>query len=82
MFKIHTPLTNSIHISKFNSTQIDEEKEYMSYAPCDNLMQSLMYVIAYNRSYLAQVVSLVSRYLSEPSNVCRSLKETRKEMSY
>jgi len=40
----------------------------MSYTPFDNLMGSLMYVIAYNRSYVAQVVSLVSRYLSEPGN--------------
>ena len=63
---IYTPLTTSICPSELNTTQSESEKEYMSRVPYASVVESLMYTMVCTRLDLAQEVSVVNRYMSNP----------------
>ena len=62
---VYTPLKLFIRLSKLNTTQSESEKEYMSRIPYANEVGGLIYVMVCTRSYLAQVISVVSRYIGK-----------------
>jgi len=61
-----TPLTMSIRLSELNTTQSESEKECMSRVPDVSNVGSLMYAMVCTRPNLAQVVTIMSRYMSNP----------------
>ena len=60
------PLTTSIRLYELNTTQSKSEKEYMSRVPYASVVESLMYTMVCTRLDLAQEVSVVNRYMSNP----------------
>ena len=63
---VYTPLTTSIRLSELNTTQSKSKKEYMSCVPYASIIDSLMYAMVCTRPNLAQVVTTMSRYMSNP----------------
>ncbi|XP_047309704.1 secreted RxLR effector protein 161-like [Impatiens glandulifera] len=63
---IDTPCAANIHLTTLFSPQTYEEKKYMSRVPYYSAVGSLMYVMVCTRPDLAQVVSVVSRFMVQP----------------
>ena len=63
---VTTPLAAHFILSKKDSPQTDEEKEYMSNVPYANTVGSLMYIMVFTRPDIAYAVSVVSRYMANP----------------
>ena len=61
--QVCTPLITSIHLFELNTTQSEPKKEYMSCVSYASVVGSLMYVMVCTRLDLAQIVSVVSRYM-------------------
>ena len=61
-----TPLTTFIRLSKLNDALSKLEKEYMSCVPYTSVAGSLLYAMVFTRSYLAQAVNVVTRYMGKP----------------
>ena len=63
---ICNPLTTSICLTELNDTQLESEREYMSHVAYASDIGILMYSMVYTRPILAQVVSMMSKYMSKP----------------
>ncbi|CAJ2648559.1 unnamed protein product [Trifolium pratense] len=63
----NTPLGSHLKFSKNQSSQIDEEKCYMSKVPYASAVGSLMYAMVCTRPDIAHAVGVVSRFLSNPA---------------
>ena len=63
---ICTPLIASTRLSGCKTTQSESKKEYMSRVPYASVVGSLMYAMVCTRLDLAQEVSVVNRYMSNP----------------
>ncbi|XP_048490429.1 secreted RxLR effector protein 161-like [Beta vulgaris subsp. vulgaris] len=63
---IDTPADANACLSVVLSPQSDEEKEYMSKVPYAGAVGSLMYAMVCTRPDLAHVVSVVSRFMTQP----------------
>ena len=72
-FNMHNAKAASIHIAphfKLSATQCpstDQDIEYMSRVPYSSGVGSLMYAMVCSRPDLSYAMSLVSRYMSNPS---------------
>ncbi|KAJ4700747.1 Retrovirus-related Pol polyprotein from transposon TNT 1-94 [Melia azedarach] len=64
---IDTPSAANAHLSVAFAPKSVEEKEYMSRVPYTSAVGSLMYAMVCTRPDLAQSVSVVSRFMGEPS---------------
>ncbi|KAJ4703555.1 Retrovirus-related Pol polyprotein from transposon TNT 1-94 [Melia azedarach] len=64
---IDTPSTANAHLSVAFVPKSVEEKEYMSRVPYTSAVGSLMYAMVCTRPDLTQSVSVVSRFMGEPS---------------
>ncbi|KAJ4706252.1 Retrovirus-related Pol polyprotein from transposon TNT 1-94 [Melia azedarach] len=64
---IDTPSGANAHLSVAFAPKSVEEKEYMSRVPYTSAVGSLMYAMVCTRPDLAQSVSVVSRFMGEPS---------------
>jgi len=60
---VYTPFIMSIYLIELNVTQLESEREYMSYVRYASVVGSLMYAMVRTRLELAQTVSEVSRYM-------------------
>ncbi|KAJ4702231.1 Retrovirus-related Pol polyprotein from transposon TNT 1-94 [Melia azedarach] len=64
---IDTPSAANAHLSVAFAPKSVEEKEYMSRVPYTSAVGSLMYAMVCTRPDIAQSVSVVSRFMGEPS---------------
>ncbi|KAJ4719824.1 Retrovirus-related Pol polyprotein from transposon TNT 1-94 [Melia azedarach] len=64
---IDTPSAANAHLSVAFAPKSVEEKEYMSRVPYTSAVGSLMYAMVCTKPDLAQSVSVVSRFMGEPS---------------
>ena len=60
---METPLSGHISLSKMQSSQTDEEREYMDRVPYASAVNSVMYAMVCCKSDIAFAVSQVSRYM-------------------
>ena len=65
---ITTPLAGHFKLSSKQCPQSPEEEEEMSQVPYVSAVGSHMYVMIYTRSDLADAVSTVSQFMSNPRN--------------
>ena len=78
-------LFRSISLSKYQSPQSDEKREYMEKVPYANTVGSVIYTIVCYRPDIAYAVSSVSRYMAIPGKehwkalkwILRYLQRTR-----
>ena len=63
---VETPLSEHISLSKMQSLQTDEEREYMDRVSYASVVGSVIYAMVCCRLDIAFVVSQVSRYMSNP----------------
>jgi len=67
MKSISTPLASHFKLKSTMSPTSVEELEYMTHVPYASIVGSLMYAIVCTRPNLSQAVSMVSRYMHDPS---------------
>ena len=60
---INIPLASHFNLSSCFCPSNDEEKEYMSRVPYDNLVGSLMYMMLCTRLYISHIIGVVRRYM-------------------
>jgi ATP-binding cassette subfamily B (MDR/TAP) protein 1 len=65
--KITTPIAPHIKLSATQCPVTDEDIEYMSRVPYSSAVGSLMYAIVCSRPNLSYAMSLLSRYMANPS---------------
>ncbi|CAO2827530.1 unnamed protein product [Amaranthus hypochondriacus] len=66
---VSTPLASHFRLSKDQSPQIEEDKEYMAKVPYASAIGSLMYAMVCTRPDIGHAVGVVSRYMSNPGKV-------------
>ena len=66
---VSTPLASHFRLSKDQSPQTDEDKEYMAKVPYASAIGSLMYAMVCTRPDIGHAVGVVSRYMSNPGKV-------------
>jgi len=64
---VSTPIASHFKLSAIQCASIDEDTEYMSRVPYSSVVSSLMYAMVCSHSDLSYGMSLVSRYMSNPS---------------
>ena len=64
---VSTPLASHFKLSKKLCLQTKEEEEQMEDIPYSCVVGSVMYAMVCSRPDIAQAVSMVSRYMSNPS---------------
>lgn len=64
---LSTPSDANFRLSTALAPQLEAEKEYMSRVPYASAVGSLMYAMMCTRPDFAQAVSMVSRFMSQPS---------------
>lgn len=62
-----TPLANHFKFSTSQCPKTNEEIEDISKVPYASTVRCLMYVVVFTRLDLAQVVSVVSKFMANPS---------------
>ena len=63
---LSTPLALHFKLSMSNSPKTEVEIDYMSKVPYSSVVRSLMHSMVCTRPDIAQVVTVVSRFLSKP----------------
>ncbi|KAH9781781.1 hypothetical protein KPL71_008610 [Citrus sinensis] len=63
---VQTPLGSQFKLSKVQAPVTNQDKSMMSKVPYDQAVGSLMYAMVCTRADIAYVVSLVSRFMSDP----------------
>ena len=63
---VHVSLLGHFKLSKMQCPKNEEEKEEMSKVPYLSIVGSLMYAMICTKPYIAYVVGVVSRFLSNP----------------
>ena len=63
---VSTPLATHFKIYKEICPKTQEDEDYMSKVPYQSTVGSLMYAMVCTRLYIAHVVGVVSRYMSNP----------------
>jgi ATP-binding cassette subfamily B (MDR/TAP) protein 1 len=64
---VSTPIASHFKLSAIQCASIDEDTEYMSRVPYSSVVSSLMYAMVCSHLDLSYGMSLVSRYISNPS---------------
>lgn len=64
---VSTLLTQQVWLSPLMSPKSEGEHEYKTHIPYVSVNESLMYVMVCTRSDISQVVSMVSKYMHNPS---------------
>jgi ATP-binding cassette subfamily B (MDR/TAP) protein 1 len=64
---VSTPIAPHFKLSATQCPSFDEDVEYMSKVPYSSAVDSLMYDMVCSRPDLSYAMSLVSRYMSNPS---------------
>ena len=64
---VSTPLAAHFKISTDLLPQSKEEKEHMSHVPYASAVGNMMYAMVCTRPYISQAISVVSRYMANPS---------------
>jgi len=65
---IDTPSASNAHFSVAFEPKSSEEMEYMARLPYANVVGGLMYAMVCSRPDLAHAVSVVSKFMGDPSN--------------
>lgn len=63
---VSTPLWTQFKLSKAHEPKTEIEEKKMSEIPYANIVGSIMYVMVCTRPDMAYVLSIVSRYMSNP----------------
>ena len=63
---VNVPLGGHFKLSKMQAPATDDEKAPMLEVPYASAVGNLMYVMVCTRSDIAQIVGVVSRYISNP----------------
>jgi len=63
---VNVLLGGHFNLSKAQTSIIEDEKALMSEVPYASAVGNLMYVMVCTRSDIAQIVGVVSRYISNP----------------
>lgn len=66
---VNSSSTNHFKLSSELCLETPEEKEYMARVSYSFAVGSLMYAMVCTRTNIAQVVGVVSRYMSNPGNI-------------
>ena len=64
---VSTPIASHFKLSALQCASTDEDSEYMSRVPYSSVVGSLMYAMVCSRPDLSYAMSLVSRYMANPS---------------
>ena len=64
---VSTPIASHFKLSAAQCPSSDEDIEYMSKVPYSSVVGSLMYAMVCSHLDLSYAMSLVSRYMSNPS---------------
>ena len=64
---VSTPLAAHFKLSAALSPKSKEEKEYMSHVPYSSAVGSIMYAMVCTRPDISHAISVVSRYMANPS---------------
>ena len=87
---VNTPLASLFHLSKDQSPETEEEREFMAKVPYASAIGSLMYAIVCTRPDISYAVGVISRFMSNPSKahweadkwILRYLRGTTKKCLY
>ena len=63
---VSTPLASHFRLSKDQSPQTEEERDFMAKVPYASAIGSLMYAMVCTRPDIGHVVAVVSRFMSNP----------------
>jgi len=63
---VNIPLRGHFKLSETQTLITEDEKALMSEVPYASVVDSLEYAMVCTRSYIAQVVGVVSKYMSSP----------------
>ena len=66
---IMTPLSTQFKLKDVSGEMSEEERSLMNKIPYANIMGSIMYAMVCTRPDLSYVVSLLSRFMGNPSKV-------------
>ena len=64
-----TSLASHFRLSKNQSPQSEEDKDYMAKVPYASAIGSLMYAMVYTRPDIGHAVGVVSRFMSNPGKI-------------
>ena len=65
--QVSSPLASHFHLSKDQSLETEEEREFMAKVPYALAIGSLMYTMVYTRPNIGYAVGVVSKFMSNPS---------------
>ena len=63
---VSTPLASHFHLSKDQSPETEEEREFMAKVPYASAIGSLMYAMVCTKPDIGYAVGVVSRFMSNP----------------
>ena len=63
---VNVPLASHFKVSMVLSPRSDEEKQYMSHVPYENVVDNLMYAMVSTRPDISHAVGVVSRFMANP----------------